>query len=151
MFNMSAIKIGADRAIADAGATSHFLLPGAQVLNTPPTKYPLCIHLPDGTLKSAHTATLDVPWLPEETRQAHIVPGLSQTLLISIKKLCDAGCIVTYNEKECKVEYKGKIVLSGIREPCTGLWILPLKLKPSQIYSQRSYIIIIHPTTPRLK
>ena len=59
------IQIALDTAIADAGATAHFLLPGAPVTNVQPTLYPLTINLPDGsTIKSTHTCLLDIPWLP---------------------------------------------------------------------------------------
>ena len=76
MFNTGKIKIAVDMAIADAGATSHFIVAGAPLLNKQPAKNPLHIHLPDGdTLKSLHTCDLDVPALPKAARAAHIVPG----------------------------------------------------------------------------
>ena len=77
-------------------------------------------------LTSTHTCTLDIPWIPNEAKEAHIVPGLAHALLISIKILCDAGCKFTYNDNECHVYYNKKIVWLGKREPQTGLWILPL-------------------------
>ena len=130
IYNTSNIKIGVDMAIADAGATSHFLIAGAPVINQKVAAAPIRINLPDGAqLTSSHTATLDIPWIPRSARQAHIVPGLSHTSLISIKALCDAGCTVTYTREHCDVEYKKKLVWQGVREPCTGLWVLPLRPK----------------------
>ena len=47
VYNASNIKISEDMAIADAGATSHFLITGAPVLNKQLTTKPLRINLPD--------------------------------------------------------------------------------------------------------
>ena len=114
-------------AIADAGATGHFLLPGTPVTDVRPAKTPIRINLPDGgCIKSTHTCMLDIPWLPREARMAHIVPGLAHTSLVSMSVLCDAGCRVEYDEERCNVHYQGKIVWSGGREPSTKLWVLPL-------------------------
>ena len=41
MFNTAAIKIGVAMAIADAGVTSHFLLPDSPVSDVTPTTRPL--------------------------------------------------------------------------------------------------------------
>ena len=114
-------------AVADAGATGHFVLPGAPVTNIKIARHPLKINLPDGDcLTSTHTCTLDIPWLPKESKEAHIVPSLAHASLISIKKLCDAGCKVTYDDDECRIYYNKKIVWLGKIEPQTVLWILPL-------------------------
>ena len=65
-FDVSGIKIGVDYAVADAGATGHFLVPGAPVINKAETTNPLSIHLPNGDkLTSTHTCELDVPSLPK--------------------------------------------------------------------------------------
>ena len=110
IFNTSSIKIAVDQAIADAGATGHFMVPGAPVIDVKPTNKPLIINLPDGeTIKSTHTCRLNIPWLPEEATRAHIVPGLAHTSLVSISVLCDAGCKVSYDGKHCLVHYKQKI------------------------------------------
>ena len=127
MFNTSKIKIAIDSAIADAGATGHFVLPGAPVIDIKPAAVPLIINLPDGeVIKSTHTCKLNLPFLPEAATRAHIVPGLAHTSLVSIKILCDAGCEVNYNGKECLVYYKNKLVWTGRREESTKLWVLPL-------------------------
>ena len=47
-FDVSGIKIGADYAIANAGATGHFLVPGAPVTNQTEVTKLLSIHLPNG-------------------------------------------------------------------------------------------------------
>ena len=114
-------------AVADAGATGHFVLPGTPVTNVKIARHPLKINLPYGDcLTSTHNCTLYTPWLPNEAKEAHIVPGLAHASLISIKILCDAGCKVTYDDDECCVYYNKKVVWLGKQEPQIGLWILPL-------------------------
>ena len=122
------INIPKAMGIGDSGATSHFVLPGTPVKNVQITTSPLKINLPDGEqIMSTHTCELDVPWLPEAARKAHIVPGLAHSLLISIKILCDAKCTVEFDNEHCRVYFRKKLVWQGEREPCTGLWVLPMQ------------------------
>ena len=107
-FNASGIKIGVDYAIADAGATGHFLVPEAPVINKAETTNPLSIHLPDGDkISSTHTCELNVPSLPKGAQKAHIVPGLAHCSLVSIRVLCEEGCKVEYEGNFCKVYHGG--------------------------------------------
>ena len=56
------IKIAIDMVIADAGATAHFAVPGAPVINKQVTMSPLITNLLDGEqLTSTHTCELDIP------------------------------------------------------------------------------------------
>ena len=97
-FNAGRIKIAVDMAVADAGATGHFVLPGTPVIDVLPTSNPITINLPDGSvIRSTHTCRINIPWLPESATRVHIVPGLAHTSLILIAVLCDAGCKVTYD------------------------------------------------------
>ena len=62
-------------AILDSGATAHFIVKGADVINLHPSNNPLRIKLPDGTyITSTHTCNLNIPWLPNSMTEAHIVP-----------------------------------------------------------------------------
>ena len=63
--------------------------------------------------------------MPKKAKEAHVVPGLSHSSLISIKKLCKGGCEVKFKEKTCEVYYRGKLVLTGKDVGPGGLWILP--------------------------
>ena len=84
MFNTYKIKIESNQAIADEGATGHFILPGSPLQNIKPATQPLVIHLPDGkTLQYTHTGNLDLPCPPKAAMQAHIVPGPAHTYLVS--------------------------------------------------------------------
>ena len=120
-------------AIADAGATGHFIMKGSPVTNIRPATHPIKIKLPDGKcIMSTHTCNLDIPWLPAHMTEAHIVPGMAHSSLISIKKFCEGGCKVTYDEAEVRVLYKGKVILSGGRCKDTGLWLLPIAEKDEE-------------------
>ena len=100
-YTTAQLKIAKNMALADAGATGQFVLPGTPVTNIKIARHPLKINLPDGDcLTSTHICTLDIPWLPNEAKEAHIFPGLAHASLISIKILCDAGCKVTYDNEE---------------------------------------------------
>ena len=114
-------------AILDSGATAHFIIKGAAVKNEQTTSNPLKIKLPDGTfIHSTHTCNLDIPWLPHEITEAHIVPGLSHSSLVATRKFCDVGCKITFDMDECRIYYKGKLVLSGTRDHNSGLWKVPI-------------------------
>jgi hypothetical protein len=78
-------------AIFDSGATAHFLVDKAHVVNKSPALKPLTIRLPNGKhIISTHTFNLDLPWLPHSITEARIVPGLSHSSLISTRKFCNA-------------------------------------------------------------
>ena len=125
MLNTSNIKIAVDMAVADSGATGNFILPGTKVSNMKISKKPITINLPDVTqLKSTHTCEINVPRIPKEARQAHVVPGMAHTSLISMKILTDVGCKVVYDAHECRVYFRDKIVWTGGKEPTTVLWVL---------------------------
>eukprot|EP00804_Cyclotella_cryptica_P029536 CCRYP_020583-RA/>CCRYP_020583-RA protein AED:0.35 eAED:0.26 QI:0/-1/0/1/-1/1/1/0/1386 len=114
-------------AILDSGATAHFIIKGATVRNKNPASDPLRIKLPDGSvITSTHTCNLDIPWLPNSVTEAHIVPGLAQSSLVATKKFCDAGCKITFDLDGCTIIYRGKVVLTGTRDPATGLWRVPI-------------------------
>ena len=114
-------------AISGSGATVHFLVEGAPIVNKREAEQPVTIKLPDGTLiYSTHIGNLDIPWMPDSMATAHIVPGLSHSLLISTEVFCDAGCKVTFEDWVCKVHYKGEPILTGGRDKKTGMWKLPI-------------------------
>ena len=100
-------------AVSDSGATAHFIVDGAPVTNIQKAEFPLRITLPNGhSIYSTHTCNLDIPGLPDEMTEAHIVPGIERSL-IATRKFCDAGCKVVFDMEECRVYYEGKLVLTG--------------------------------------
>jgi len=120
-------SMGHNLAIADSGATSHFLMTAAPVTDQAIATTPLRVKLPNGTiLHSSHTCMLDLPALPPQARKGHIIPGLANHSLISIVQLCKAGCKVLFEKDCCKVILNDKIILCGFQCHRTGLWMLPL-------------------------
>ena len=77
------IQISKELGISDAGATGHFLQPGAPAINIRKTKKPISVSQPDGgKLESTHKCEIDNPQLPQEARKSHIVPGLAHMSLV---------------------------------------------------------------------
>ena len=82
-------------AILDSGASSHFLVVGAPVTNKQVSVAPISVTIPDGDqVHSTHIEDLDMPQLPKITRECHIIPESASYSLISVLKLCEAGCEV---------------------------------------------------------
>ena len=123
-----------DWAILDSGASSHFLLSSAPVHDKQVATAPLTIKLPNGaTVKSSHTANIALPQLPPMARIAHIVPGLASHSLVSVVKLCNAGCQVKIDDISCEVHYRGRVVIKCSKCTKTGLWMLPLTESASEL------------------
>ena len=54
---------------------AHFLVEGAPIINMRAAENPITIKLPDGSLiYSTHIGNLDIPWMPDNMTEAHIVP-----------------------------------------------------------------------------
>ena len=126
-------------AILDSGATSHFLVTSAPVTDITPAISPLTVQIPNGErVTSTHTCNLDMPQLPQQARRGHIMPGLASHSLLSVTKLCNAGCKVNFSMIGCTISYRGQTVVCGKKCTTTGLWMIPLtnttpSLRPSLI------------------
>ncbi len=96
---LNALTIATNQAIADTGATSIFIMEGADVDNKRPATLPLTINLPDGKqIRSTHVCDIQIPGLPTMLL-GHIVPSLSIASLIGIWPLCQVGCKVIFDDK----------------------------------------------------
>ncbi len=51
----------------------------------------------------------------------HIIPNLSIASLFGIRSLTDAGCKVSFDRDRCTIQYDGKIILSGVKDPAMDL------------------------------
>ena len=61
-YTTAQLKIAKNMAVADTGATDHFVLTGTPVTKVKVARHPLKINLPDGDcLTSTHTCTLEIP------------------------------------------------------------------------------------------
>ena len=65
-------------------------------------------------VQSTHDGALDIPGLPPGARYAHVIPGIKNSLL-SIVRLCNAGCEIVFGRLGLNVEvcYRETIVLRG--------------------------------------
>ena len=101
IFNPQSLIRAVKHAISDSGATGYFLVKGAPVISTQIGAHLITITLPNGkVIQSAHTCNLDIPWLPAQMMEVHIVPGLAHASLISTRKFCDTGCKVVFDMNE---------------------------------------------------
>ena len=86
-------------AVLDSGSSSHFLVVGAPVTNKQVAVAPISVTLPDGDqVHSTHIGDLDMPQLTKSARECHIIPDLASYSLISVVKLCEAGCEVSFTK-----------------------------------------------------
>ena len=84
--------------ITDTGASEHYLKADAtHDLASWPVE-PIQVKQPNvQILHSTKVCKLVLLTIPEGAREAHILPGLAHSSLISIGKLCDAGCDASLN------------------------------------------------------
>jgi hypothetical protein len=77
-------------------------------------------------MQATHTCTLKLPSLPPAAQTAHIFPKM-QAALLSIPKLCDAGCTAHFSDTQAVIKnHTDAVVLIGHRDPITKLWAVPL-------------------------
>ncbi len=111
-------------AVADNGATLVFMLKGTPMRNIRPAT--LIISLPNGkVVKSTQVCNFKLPGLPT-ILEGHMVPDSTVALLLGIRILCKAGCIVVFTKTACYIMYGGKVFLTGYKDPSTDLWVLPI-------------------------
>ena len=99
----------------DSGASSYFLQVEALVLEMRETANPIQVTVANGEkVRSTREGLIDVPDLPARARNAHILPGIKHSLL-SIVRLCNAGCKVIFGKWGIGVEvrYNGKAITKG--------------------------------------
>ena len=101
----------------DSGATgSYFQMQDAKHLQNIQNQTGPIVVLPDNSkMTSTKTGSLPFPGLSSKAQQAHIYPKLQSASLISVGKLCDDGCDVTFRKNDVTAVKNNNIVLSGKR------------------------------------
>ena len=66
--------------------------------NMGPPIYVICSN--SQIMQSDKTCLLDFPSLPDESCEGHILPILIHIPLVSMEKLCDAGCKAVFKSQE---------------------------------------------------
>ena len=75
---------------------------------------------PDENIPQAtHPALLKLPFLPINARRFHLFDTIASGFLLSLGKLCYAGCTDYFNAEKVYILFQGKIVLQGVRSAST--------------------------------
>ena len=115
-------------AILDSGASSHFLQIEAPLTNKKKTANPVVVTVLNGDkVSSTHEGFIDVPGLPEGARNVHVLPEIKYSLL-SIVRLCNAGCEVVFGKWGVNVivRYNGRVIMTGSKSTTNSLWYVPI-------------------------
>jgi hypothetical protein len=113
-----------------SGCTIDLLSAAAPCSNKQAAHIPHTLNMPNGTtIQLSHTCNLLLTDLPQQTRQAHILPGIDHNSLISVGQLCDNECSITFTHDQVSVSRKGKNVMYGSQDPKSNLWRVSLKQK----------------------
>ncbi len=106
------------------GTTSFFLTKGAPCQNKRLAVNPVSVTLPDGQkIMSTHVCNIIIPGLPT-VLTGHIMPDMTTASFFGIRVLCKAQ--VLFDNDKCQVIYKGKLILTGYKDPVSNLWIQPI-------------------------
>eukprot|EP00804_Cyclotella_cryptica_P001975 CCRYP_007400-RA/>CCRYP_007400-RA protein AED:0.40 eAED:0.27 QI:0/0/0/1/0.33/0/4/0/700 len=123
-----------DYAIVDSGASDNYFTPTANVKAKSTLHQPIQVTLPDqSTLQSSHMCELDTP-LSKTAKQGYVIPGMKNHSLISVTKMCDAGCKVIFSHDECNIVHNGTIIMQGHKNKQNGLWYIPMKQSITHTY-----------------
>ena len=117
--------------IVDTGTSTHSVpVPTAHQTRTPCA--PTTVTLPNGSQHIAtYTIQLPIPDLPTNATRAHVLPGFQQSLL-SVGQLCDHGCIAVLDKQQVLILYNDKVIITGHRDPRTGLYTATLRPPTNQ-------------------
>ena len=136
--------------IPNTGATGHYLQADAThrpSTNTGKTIHVVCTN--DQTIKSSKPCWLYFPVLHEEVCEGYITPSLAHRALVSIGKLCDAGCTAVFKSQQVTIKRNGKIFIQRPRDRRNWLWKIPLtaQLRASPTQPKREQINNKHRTS----
>jgi hypothetical protein len=96
----------------DSGCTGHFLLVNAPCLNK----------------VRSRTSPRWTSQIKCRCSKAHVFPGMANHSLLSVGKLCDEGCKVTFKQAAVTIcDSRNSQILRGPRDLKTGLWRINLK------------------------
>ena len=110
-------------AIADSGASGHYLTVKCTNITKWKSKSPISVKLPNGTrIFNSHEVYLPISSLPQSACLARIFPELTSVSLILICQLCDAGCKAKFDDKKVVVTKNNKTILTGSRNHFNKLW-----------------------------
>ena len=104
-----------------------------------PSENTINVRFPNSyTMASTHQSQIPLKKLSIQAKHAEISLNLHSSLL-SIGKLYDDGCIVTFDKHKFIVSKNNYIIIEGYQDPTNGLWRLPLH-HPSQNKKQANML-----------
>ena len=102
-------------------------------------------------MKSTHTGILpNLPNITQSCKTAQICPSNNNISLISLGKLCDDGCEAKINKNICKVYKEDETILTALRCPNTGMYVLdilrpnPPNLSNASLANKQHKLVNIH-------
>ena len=136
---------------ADSGASKNFIRSSdAHILQniTLTPKGPI-VALPDmSILKAEHQGSLPINGLSTNAKNAHILPGLKSTSLLSLGQICDDNCQVHLTKHNITILKNNQKIIEGYRNITDGLWdiVIPTKqtcAKPPPISENKNKLNVI--------
>lgn len=91
----------------------------------------------DQVIQASHSATLDLPSLPNAARKAYLFSALVCSLM-SIGLLCNQGMTAVFDQEKVTIRNgQNHVVLQGARQHQTGLWMMDLNKdnQPAALYA----------------
>jgi hypothetical protein len=110
--------------VADSAATGHFFPNKNNEKNSHNIIEVVCAN--NQTMESAATTQLDIPELSMKAKTAFHFNEMKQPLL-SIPLSADDGCKINLTKDNIIVTKNDKIILKGIRDKISTLWMIPIK------------------------
>ena len=103
-----------DPVYLDSGCNGHYLRPSKNWGPVCPCSPPLYVRLPTGAhMRSCGTVALPITASLPLSVLADIFPEMDAFSLLSVGKLCDAGCFVRFTEHNATVLRGGSVVVDG--------------------------------------
>jgi hypothetical protein len=110
--------------VADSAATGHFFPNKNNEKNNHNIIEVVCVN--NQSMESVATTALDIPELSIKAKTAFHFNEMEQPLL-SIPLLADDGCKINLTKDNIVVTKNDKIILKGIRDKASTLWMIPIK------------------------
>ena len=119
--------------IPDTGTTGNYVAMDTPLLNEHPITNSPTVILPNGSTTTAtHAGLLDIPHLSAKAKLAYKFPNFQKALL-SLSTICDEGGTAIFNKHNMHILHNGRIILKGIRDTSTGLWLVPISKHQSTL------------------
>ena len=127
----------------DSGATgNYFRSKDAVALSNLIQKKGPSVTLPNKeVIHSSFSGHLPLQGLTSKATETHIFNELQSASLISVGKLCNDGCTVTFNKEKMQATKNNTLILQGDRNPSDGLWDIKLPCQPAFSPTKQQHLV----------